>query len=55
VVGTALVPLYGPLGAIAARFASRVAGALVVLGLLARSGAAFQVQHEEATSVPHSR
>jgi polysaccharide transporter, PST family len=54
VVGTALVPLYGPVGAIVARFASRVAGALVVLGLLARSGAAFQVQHEEATSVTHS-
>ncbi len=53
VVGTALVPTLGPLGAIAARFASRVAGAVLVLGMLGRSGATLQVQHEEAPSVTH--
>jgi O-antigen/teichoic acid export membrane protein len=49
-VGGALVPLYGPLAAIAARFISRVLGALLVLGMLAP----FKVEHEEATRVTQS-
>jgi O-antigen/teichoic acid export membrane protein len=53
-VAFGLVPGFGPTGAIVARLAARLAGAVLVLGLLARSGAAFEVQHKEAASVPHS-
>lgn len=53
-VAFGLVPGFGPSGAIVARLAARVAGAVLVFGLLARSGAAFEVQHKEAASVPHS-
>jgi O-antigen/teichoic acid export membrane protein len=45
--GTALVPLYGPVGAVIARFASRLAGAVLLLAML-------QVQHKEPTSVAQS-
>jgi O-antigen/teichoic acid export membrane protein len=55
VLGGALVPIYGPGAAVAARFGSRVAGAVLVLALLGRSRrAAFEVKHEEAASVTHS-
>jgi O-antigen/teichoic acid export membrane protein len=53
-VGLGLVPLYGALGAIAARMLARVAGAVLILGLLARSKAPLEIQHEEAASVPHT-
>lgn len=52
-VGLSLVPLYGPLGAIAARLVARVAGALLIVGLLGRSAAPLQVQHEEPAGVGH--
>ena len=55
VVAVALIPVYGPFGAIAGRFAARVAGALLVLAALfvtSRSGRqALEVQHPEPTSV----
>jgi O-antigen/teichoic acid export membrane protein len=54
-VAVALIPVYGPFGAIAARFAARVAGALLVVAALyvtSRSARhAFEVQHKEAASV----
>lgn len=49
-LGAAFVPVYGPVAIVAARFASRVLGALVVVGLLAP----FKVQHEEPTGVAQS-
>ncbi len=55
VVGLALVPLYGSIAMVGARFVSRVAGAALVVSLLNRSGATFQVQHEEAARVSQSR
>jgi O-antigen/teichoic acid export membrane protein len=55
VVAVALIPTYGPFGAVAARFAARVAGAALVLTALwvaSRSGRqAFEVQHTEAAGV----
>ncbi|HEY1296551.1 MAG TPA: oligosaccharide flippase family protein [Chloroflexota bacterium] len=55
VVALALIPIYGPFGAIAARFIAHLAGAVLVLGALfvaSRSGRqAFEVQHKEAASV----
>jgi O-antigen/teichoic acid export membrane protein len=54
VVGIGLVPLIGPLGAIVARLAARVAGAGLVVMLLGRSAAAFEVQHEEAAGASHA-
>ncbi|MBV9173830.1 MAG: oligosaccharide flippase family protein [Chloroflexi bacterium] len=54
-LAVALIPIYGPFGAIAARFAARVAGAVLVLAVLyvtSRSGRqAFEVQHKEAARV----
>jgi O-antigen/teichoic acid export membrane protein len=54
-VAVALIPVYGPFGAVAARFASRVAGAVLVLAALYVSGLAgrqkFEVQQPEAASV----
>jgi O-antigen/teichoic acid export membrane protein len=54
-VALALIPVYGPFGAIAARLASRVAGAVLVFATLyvSRRSArqAFEVQHTEAASV----
>jgi O-antigen/teichoic acid export membrane protein len=54
-VAVALIPVYGPFGAVAARFASRVAGALLVLAALyvsgRSSGQKFDVQHKEPASV----
>ncbi len=54
-VAVALIPVYGPFGAIAARFASRVAGAMLVLAALyvtSRSGRGrFAVQQTEAAGV----
>jgi O-antigen/teichoic acid export membrane protein len=49
----ALVPVVGAVGAVAARLASRVSGAVLVIGLLSRS-ATLEVQHEEAPSVSHT-
>jgi O-antigen/teichoic acid export membrane protein len=46
-IGGALVPLYGPGAVIAARFASRVVGAMLVVRLLAP----FKVQHKETSRV----
>jgi O-antigen/teichoic acid export membrane protein len=51
----ALIPLYGAPGAIGARFASRVAGAVVVVGLLWLHRPAFEIQHEEPSAVAHER
>ena len=51
----ALIPLYGAPGAIGARFASRVAGAVVVVGLLWLHRPAFEIQHEESSAVAHKR
>jgi PST family polysaccharide transporter len=48
-VGTALVPSLGPIGVVAARFASRLAGAVLVIAALGR--APFEVQHEEPARV----
>ena len=49
-VALALVPVIGAVGAVAARFASRLSGALLIVWLLGK-GPAAQVQHEEAASV----
>jgi O-antigen/teichoic acid export membrane protein len=51
-VGLALIPIFGALGAIAARFAARVAGAVLVLGALWLGRPSLQVEHEEAASIP---
>ena len=51
VVAVALIPLYGPFGAIAARFAARASGAVLVLGSLISGRQALQIQHPEAASV----
>jgi O-antigen/teichoic acid export membrane protein len=52
VVALVLIPSFGALGAIVARFAARVAGAAVVLGCLwLGRAAALEVQHEEAARV----
>lgn len=52
-VGTAvvLIPSIGPAGAVAARFASRVAGAAIVALSLVSSRTALELQHKEATGV----
>jgi O-antigen/teichoic acid export membrane protein len=54
-VAVLLIPLFGPFGAIVARFASRAAGAVLVVAALratSRSGRqAFEVQHKEAAGV----
>jgi len=54
-VALALIPIYGPFGAIAARFMAHLAGAVLVLAALfmsSRSGQqTFEVQHKEAASV----
>jgi O-antigen/teichoic acid export membrane protein len=56
VVAVALIPRYGPFGAVAARFLARVAGAALVLAALwlaSRSGRqTFEVQHPEAAGIP---
>jgi O-antigen/teichoic acid export membrane protein len=53
-VAVALIPVYGPFGAVAARFASRVAGAVLVLAALYFSGRSggqkFEVPRNEAAS-----
>jgi len=54
VVALILVPLLGPVGAVIARLAARVAGAGLVVTLLGRSGAAFEIKHEEAAGAPHA-
>ncbi len=54
VVGLGLAPVFGPVGAIIARLAARVAGAGLVVTLLGRSGAAFEIKHEEAAGAPHA-
>ncbi len=46
-----LIPAYGPLGAILARFAARVAGATLVLAALWSGRPPLQVQHEKAPGV----
>ena len=51
VVAAATIPLYGPVGAVIARFAARVAGAGLVLGALWLSRAALEIQHEEPAGV----
>jgi O-antigen/teichoic acid export membrane protein len=51
VVALGLIPVYGAIGAILARFAARVAGALLVLLALWLGRPPLQVQHEEAPSV----
>jgi O-antigen/teichoic acid export membrane protein len=51
-VALGLIPLYGAIGAIVARFAARVAGAALVLGTLWLKPP-LQVQHEEAPGVSH--
>ncbi|HEV7665028.1 MAG TPA: oligosaccharide flippase family protein [Chloroflexota bacterium] len=51
----ALIPLLGAYGAIVARFASRVSGALVVLTLLWSDRATLEVQHEKTAAITHER
>ena len=46
-VGLALIPMYGPFGAIAARFAAHLGGAALVLVMLYSSRQTLQVQHPE--------
>jgi O-antigen/teichoic acid export membrane protein len=53
--GVALIPPFGAEGAIAARLASRVAGAVVVLGALWLGRATLEVQHEEAPQIAQQR
>lgn len=55
-VALALIPVYGPFGAVAARFAARIAGAVLVLVALyvveRRSGRrSLEVQHAETASI----
>ncbi len=50
-VAVGSIPAYGAFGAIAARFAARVAGAVLVLGALYLRKPPLQVQHEKAASV----
>jgi O-antigen/teichoic acid export membrane protein len=50
-VAMGTIPAYGAIGAILARFAARVAGAIFVLGALWLGRPALEVQHEEAPSV----
>jgi O-antigen/teichoic acid export membrane protein len=50
-VGIGLIPTYGAFGAIAARFAARVAGAVIVLGALYSGRQALEVQHKEAAGI----
>jgi PST family polysaccharide transporter len=52
-VGLVTIPAFGGYGAIGARFAARVVGALFVLGALRSGRAAFEVQHQEATQPAH--
>jgi O-antigen/teichoic acid export membrane protein len=47
----ALIPVYGVVGAIAARFVARLAGAVLVLGALWSGRATLQVEHEEPAGV----
>jgi O-antigen/teichoic acid export membrane protein len=50
-VALGLIPMYGAAGAIAARFAARVAGAGLVLCSLWLGRSALEVKHEEAATV----
>jgi O-antigen/teichoic acid export membrane protein len=50
-VALILLPVVGALGAIVARFAARVAGAILVLVALWSDRAALEIEHEEAASV----
>jgi O-antigen/teichoic acid export membrane protein len=50
-VALGLIPIYGAIGAILARFAARVAGAALVLGVLWLGRPPLEVQHEEAPGV----
>ena len=52
-VAMGAIPVYGAIGAIMARFAARVAGAVLVIGALWLSRPALEVQHEEAPGVSH--
>jgi O-antigen/teichoic acid export membrane protein len=54
-VGLALIPPFGASGAIAARFASRVAGAVVVLAALWLARTTLEIQYPESSSVAHER
>ena len=51
-VALGLIPVYGAIGAIIARFAARIAGAALVIGALWLGRPALEVQHEEAPGVP---
>jgi len=51
IVAVGSIPAYGAFGAIAARFAARLAGAVLVLGALYLRKPPLQVQHEKAASV----
>jgi O-antigen/teichoic acid export membrane protein len=50
-VALSLIPVYGAIGAIIARFAARIAGAALVIGALWLGRPALEVQHEEAPGV----
>jgi O-antigen/teichoic acid export membrane protein len=50
-VGIGLIPTYGAFGAIGARLASRLAGAVVVLGALYSGRQTLEVQNKEAAGV----
>ncbi len=51
VVAAGTIPAYGAIGAIVARLAARVAGAVFVLAALRLGRPALEVQHEEAAGV----
>jgi O-antigen/teichoic acid export membrane protein len=51
VVGLVAIPSIGPIGAVAARFAARIAGACVVALALYSGRQALQVKHKEAAGV----
>jgi O-antigen/teichoic acid export membrane protein len=50
-VALATIPVYGAIGAILARFAARVAGAVLVIAALWLGRPALEIQHEEAPGV----
>ena len=52
-VAIALIPVYGAIGAIVARFAARVCGAALVLAALYSARQSLEIKHEEAAGIAH--
>src|SRR5258708_28066098 len=53
VIGVGLIPTYGAFGAIAARLAARLAGAVLVLGALYSGRQTPQIEDQETTRLIH--